>query len=711
MTPTSPWNRRWTRGALLAAVLALGGLAAGPVAGRSTPELARLQVEGLGLLRNHSLRQSLILLLGKQRGPTIDANGIEDAAIILQSTLVEDGYLEPVITIGVRTGSGPVTDYLFDPQLDHPLPRSIAATDVRYEVQRGPRFKVAAVTFTGLTALPADKARAYFRGDGLLANWTAERAYSPDRLGRSVRNLTETLRLRGYAEASVAAGEPQVNAATGAVAIAITVREGPLWRVTALRYQVPDPALAPAALTTTGIGEPWSSEWEHDAEAVIRRWYFQRGYPDVRIRIVPDAAPAAAGERAVTAVARVNPGPLVRLGAVRFVGNTRTKEAVLRPLVRAKAGDLLDPTQVQDGQYRISRLGVFRAVDLQYAPPSGGTRDAVYELQEGKKQDVDLLAGWGSFEELRAGVEWHDYDLFGLAHEGSLKFVESLKSTEGDYDYTVPELFGTASDGTAKLFGFQLRQRDLENEQYGITLSVATPLPQWGANLLTGYTFERLRAENDTLATALTDLTHATATSVQAGITRDRRDNPLRPRRGYKLFFQAEEASRWLGGQVDFQEVQLSGSYHTNWGPSRWLHLGFSHAFITTLGAPADNVLPPNVLFFPGGEDSIRGYAQGEAAPRDPVTGQLLGAKTITLFSAELEQELTAKWSAVVFSDTLGAAARFRNYPFDYELYSVGVGLRYETIVGPVRLEYGRNLNPRPGDPSGAIQFSVGFPF
>jgi outer membrane protein insertion porin family len=703
-------RRRWSRGAALA-TLALGWAAFGSSTGGSAPVLAQLHVEGLGLLADHTSRQTLILLLGKQRGATIDATAIEDAALILESTLVQQGYLEPAIQIVVRTGEGAATVYPFDPQLDHPLPRSIAATDVRFEVRRGRRFKVASVTFTGLTTLTAPKARAYFRGDGLLADFTAESAYSPDRLRRSIDNLMQTLRLRGYAEASVTAAEPKVNEATGAVALQVVVHEGALWRVVALQCQMADHGPGPEGLKPPGIGEPWSAAWQHDAEAALRRWYFQRGHPDVHIRIVPQAASETAGERAVTAVASVDPGPVVRLGAVRFVGNTRTKESVLRPLVREKSGDLLDPSEIQNGEYRISRLGVFSSVDLTYAPPRGDTRDAVYQLQEGKKQDVDLLAGWGSFEELRGGVEWHDYDLFGLAHEGSLKVVESLKSTEGDYDYTVPELFGSSSDGTAKLFGFQLRQRDLENEQYGITLSVATPLPAWDASLLTGYTFERLEAENDTLATALTDLTHANATSVQAGLTRDRRDNPLRPRRGYKLFLQAQEASRWLGGQVDFQDVQLGASYHTNWGPSRWLHVGFSHSFITTFGAPANNVLPPNVLFFPGGEDSIRGYGQGEAAPRDPATGDLLGAKTMTLLNLELEQELTTKWSAVLFSDSLGAAARFRDYPFDYELYSVGVGLRYETIVGPVRLEYGRNLNPRPGDPHGAVQFSVGFPF
>lgn len=79
--------------------------------------------------------------------------------------------------------------------------------------------------------------------------------------------------------------------------------------------------------------------------------------------------------------------------------------------------------------------------------------------------------------------------------------------------------------------------------------------------------------------------------------------------------------------------------------------------------------------------------------------------------SVELEQALTPKWSLGLFSDSLGFAHSIDHYPFDTGLYSVGGALRWRTLVGPMRLEYGYNLNPRPGDPKGTLQFSIGFPF
>ena len=64
-----------------------------------------------------------------------------------------------------------------------------------------------------------------------------------------------------------------------------------------------------------------------------------------------------------------------------------------------------------------------------------------------------------------------------------------------------------------------------------------------------------------------------------------------------------------------------------------------------------------------------------------------------------------------MFFDALGQAASIEDYPFNEGLYSAGLGVRWKTIIGPVRLEYGRNLNPRAQDPDGTLQVSIGFPF
>jgi outer membrane protein insertion porin family len=679
-------------------------------AGASGPK-AEVRITGLGWLENRLARRTLGALLGDKPRATLDANAIEDSALVLFSQLTDEGYLRPELNVKITLADGRTTTYPVDAHLEHPLPRPLEARAVTFEVRRGPRFVLQEITFTGLAALSPEKARTFFVGEGMLISLDSERIYSPGRLQRSVTSLEAELRQRGYAEATVASDHLVVDEVTGKAQVNIVVNEGPLWQVTALRFDVADGGEPPSLVEMGRTGRPWSSLWRQDLLTAIRRWYYERGHPDVQVQITPDAAPAVAGSRAVAVVAAITPGSKVQVGQVRFLGNAHTKTSILTPLVPVKTGEPLDPAKFDDGQSRLLRLGVFNRVELAYEPPDGDTRDAVYRVTEGRRQEVSLLAGYGSYEQLRGGIEWKHYNLFGRAFSDDLELIQSMKSTQGSYTFSVPELFGSTVDGSARIFGLRREELAFLREEYGANASLLWPLPGLGASLTTGYTLQNLGNTDNELASSSVDTSRTTSASLDLGLTRDKRDSPLEPHHGYKLALRAELAAKALGGDVDYQQAIFTASWHTPWGHSRWLHLGFAQGVVTTMGAPEGSQPPVNVLFYPGGDGSIRGYQKDEAAPRSPTTGQFVGAKTYTQINVELEQALTRKWTAVAFFDGVGTAVRLEDYPASEKLYSVGLGVRYQTVVGPVRLEYGHNLNPRPFDPSGTVLFSVGFPF
>jgi outer membrane translocation and assembly module TamA len=284
-----------------------------------------------------------------------------------------------------------------------------------------------------------------------------------------------------------------------------------------------------------------------------------------------------------------------------------------------------------------------------------------------------------------------------------------MKSTSGDYTYAVPELFGESIDGAARLFALRRKEIAFQRQEYGASFTLKRPISWLRAEGTAGYTLQKLGNRDNQLATQATDKEQLNAASVDFGLTGDHRDNPLRPRRGYRWFTQIELAARSLGGAAEYQRLELGAAYHTPWGDGRWVHVGVTHGVITTLGT-TDATLPVNKRFFPGGDNSIRGYQNGEAAPRG-ADGLFIGAKSYLLLNLELEQALTPNWSAVAFVDALGTAAQLRDYPFAGRLYTAGLGVRYQTLIGPIRVEYGHNLNPRPGDPHGTWQISIGNPF
>jgi outer membrane protein insertion porin family len=139
------------------------------------------------------------------------------------------------------------------------------------------------------------------------------------------------------------------------------------------------------------------------------------------------------------------------------------------------------------------------------------------------------------------------------------------------------------------------------------------------------------------------------------------------------------------------------------------LHLGVRSGAIVTSDENSSNV-PFVERFFLGGEDTVRGYREGKASPLDE-NGDEIGAQAYVLTNVELEQRLYSDLSIVVFYDGLyNSQDGFYEDGTEY-LYSIGLGLNYKTVVGPVRLEYGYHPDPRKHDTQGTLHLSIGFPF
>ncbi|GAB1488705.1 hypothetical protein MASR2M8_11520 [Opitutaceae bacterium] len=681
--------------------------------GADSPDRTRagLEVSGLGWWESREMRRALERLLGEERGATVDANAIEDAVFLMMSALENDGYLNPQIDVALVKADGTSERFSFDETLATLLPRPLEAKEVRFEVTRGVRYRVSAVEFTGLKTLAVEDAVEVIRPSGGLLPGGMARIYAPGRLQRALDVLLDEFHQRGYAEAAVTVRNLVINDATGDVDLAIEVREGPRSRVASLAFAGDSATGIELNDLVPDVARSWTYLWQQDVLEEIRRRHFAEGYPDVQVRMEIDrSAPLSDGERPVAVTARITTGSRVTVGQVRFTGVERTRESVLQRRVSVESGEPLNPLVLERTRYRLGQLGIFDGVDLQYLPETGEVRDPVFFLNETAPWEASLLAGYGSYERLRAGVELRQMNLFGRAHQSRLLLVQSFKSSRGDYTYTMPELFGETLDASVNVFGLQRDERAFLRQEYGGGVTLRRPLPWIRADALAGFTYQALRSKENELTTREVDEEQVTVASLDLGLTRDTRDNPLRPHTGYRWFMQLEAASRSLGGEVDYQRMELGLAVHRPWGRARWIHAGLTHGVLTTFGVNGSADPPVNKRFFPGGDASIRGYPSGSASPR-AADGRFIGAKSYVLANLEVEQTVVGNWTAVLFADALGTASRLAEYPFDEELYSVGLGVRYQSLVGPIRLEYGRNVSPREGDPSGTLHFSVGFPF
>jgi outer membrane protein assembly complex protein YaeT len=531
-------------------------------------------------------------------------------------------------------------------------------------------------------------------------------------LRRGLSSLTDTLDRQGYQEAKAEVSQLRLDDRTGAVRASIRVRQGPKFIVHSAHEEFYyGGAAKPQEERTVFPNKPYSRLWQQDFILSLKTNLFHRGYADATVEIQTLRRKPEDNQVQMDLLARVRSGQQVRIGAVEFKGEKKTKPWLMARRVRIERGELLDPIRVEEGRARLAKLGIFDTVDLDYRPVNEHTRDVIYRVKEGKELTVSLLFGYGSYELLRGGFEAEENNIWGRAHRAELRAVQSFKSSSGAFTYTSPELVGKDVDLFVNASGLRRQEIDFTRLEYGGGLGLHKYFQPAATDVSARYSYQILSAlDFSTVQGVATEgLINPAVGSIILQLKHDRRDNPLYPRSGYQVFTTLETATEHLGGIANYQRIEVLPSWHHPLGGGRFISLRLSQGVDVSFGDPANN-LPFDKRFFPGGADSIRGYQETQASPRN-IFGQIVGAATYTLGTVELEQALTPKWSVVVFSDSLGFARLIQNYPFDTGLFSVGGGVRWRTLIGPVRLEYGYNLNPRPGDPSGTLQFSVGYPF
>ncbi|MDR2674383.1 MAG: BamA/TamA family outer membrane protein [Opitutaceae bacterium] len=699
------------------------------------PRRVRISVRGTGWWGNIQQTRTINQILDARRGPAVGANEIEDIAFLLISALVDDGYLRPKLDIQVTAPDGAKSSYACDATFDLDLPRDIPVAEIRFTITRGRRYHLKNLSFTGLAILPEADARALFFPATAWAGLSPP--YSTAAFKQSISALLGEFRRRGHAQAAIDASGLHLDHANGNVTAEIKITPGPVWEVRRITINESRTGDAPpAAIDTAALqklaGLPWSQWWQQDLAEQTRQLYFHHGYPDVQLRLehtaAPPAAVAPAPRRAsqsaipnpqspipaivpVAVTLHVTPGPQVRIGKISLAGNRHTRAATIRRRIHSREGGLFNPVRLENARYRIAQLGVFDDVRLAAAPDGAPVRDITFALKETPRHQASLLAGWGSYEELRGGVELRSNNLIGIADQTRLQLVHSTKSTSGDLNLLLPDPLGYSVNAALRLYGLHREEVSFDREEYGAAITLRRLFGRSKYETSAGYSYEYLLNKNSTIETYTGQDDCSLAASIKLSIGRDRRDNPLLPRRGWHWLLQSETASHALGGDADYEKLRLTASYHTAWKRTRWLHAGLDAGLIEPIDGAAIAALPLNKLHFPGGQNSIRGYPEGKAAPRAPAAAGYLGADVYLLANLELEQALTESWSVVVFYDFLTDKAKLAADPAYECLHSLGLGLRYRTLLGPLRLEYGRNLNPRPADPKGTLHLSIGFPF
>lgn len=666
-----------------------------------------LELAGLGWLEERRLEERIGFLLGFQRGESIELTAalLEDTAFLLLEQMERQGYLQPEI-LGLFESDGEDLEARWVAPYEVQLPVAYQAKRARFEIVPGRLFTYDSVTVTGLESVELKMPERFFIPGGTLFTRKKDLAFTEENLKRRKERLLNALEAMGYARAIVASEMIDKNGETGAVTVVLSVETGPLYRVGAVTVEVMDGGPEFAADKGFESGVPLNREWLRETRIRLLHTAYAAGFPDAQVRHFLGEETGVSELELVQSIRfELQYGGAATLAGVRFEGDPETKQSVLRRQADLVVGDPLDPRLVDRARRRIMALGIHQQVEMAYESEGDDGRVAVYQLTPSARKELQLVGGWGSYEQARGGFRWSHKNPFGRAHRYTARVKQSFKSTLLAGSYRMPQVFGSDLEGYSEIEYSSREEISYDRTRQGGLVGVSTMLGSngWRASVEYGWFVE----EADNIAGSSLSLEDdALVASLGLSLSLDRRDNALAPTTGYNLFANLKTARNELGGDVNYQRLQVGAGFHQPLRESTLLHLGLRGGLL--LGEESE--FPFGERFFSGGESSVRGYKEGEASPLN-LNGEPIGAEAFWRVNVELEERVFRDVSLVMFGDAVGVS-RDGGFGEDLEvLGSLGIGLRYQTAVGPVRLEYGHNLNPREADRSGKFHFSIGYPF
>jgi outer membrane protein insertion porin family len=518
-------------------------------------------------------------------------------------------------------------------------------------------------------------------------------------LGEDVRALQRELEQRGYAQATVQLEVPEGG---GALPVVFRVREGPPVEVGTVRVQseVATPEdRAPTELHLRS-GQPYRlGDLSRDVSSVLTA-FRDGGYPQAEV--VPEVTPSADGRRA-DVVLHVRPGPRVLVDQVVIAGLRRTSETVVRREMLLKEGEPLGLQKVLESQRRLAALGIFERVSVsELDPETPFARSLLVAAQEAPLTTVAYGVGYAERDRVRGSVEVTRRNLFGYDRSLSTFARVSFRGSRLLTTFREPYLLGHHQE--LFLTGFREEEdRDFfDFVRWGGILQTGRALSA-GWSLIVRYTYQQTHSFNIVNPDEVDrEFTNSTLSGPSVSVVRDTRDDPLDPHRGVFLSSDLQLSSRLLGGD-SFAKGFLQAARYQHLRRGTVLALSSRLGLARTFGNAPSLLLPRPDRFYAGGDYTLRGFKFDAVAP--------LGGNALLLGGVELRQDVGRFLSTALFTEAGNVFPLVTRLDVDDLRYTAGVGLRYRSALGPLRVDWGFKLDRREGEKLSHLHVTIGHAF
>jgi outer membrane protein insertion porin family len=652
---------------------------------KEKPTIIKIDLQGNDEFDDTKLREKLTI----STGAIADAVLIQDNANKLRAFYEEEGYwLSRII----------------------PVIKNVSADEVSltYQIEEGPKIKIRKIVTEGNKALSAGKIKGVMETKEwwLFSFITSSGYYQKERMETDVERIRDLYFNDGYIK--VVIGEPAVRLAEDkkGMTITIPVSEGDQYRVSSISLSgnkvFSDDVIRKRI--SMAPEKPFSKGTLRKDILSISELYSENGY--ALITVTPDLVPDE-NNKLVQVALKIDEGEKYRIGRIEISGNTKTRDKVIRREVRLDEGDVFNSSLLKRSYERINNLNFFETVELVPKPhPEEKLVDVDIKVKERPTGFFSIGGGYSSVEKFIAMIELTQGNLFGRGQFIKLRAELGGRTTYYDVTFRDPWFLDKPLSFSTNVYKISKEYPEYDKEATGFGISLGKRFREyWWGEL--SYNFENAKISNvdeddpDVSDIIKDQIGTSTTSSITPSLTRDSRDNYLDPSKGSRNSIYTTFAG--LGGSNKFFKGEIDSAWYFPLGSTAALlrgRLGYAAGLF-------GKELPLYERFYVGGINTVRGLGYGDAGPKDD-DGDPIGGTEELIFNVEYIFPLISeiKLKGVVFFDAGNSYEDLKN--FGDLRYTTGAGVRWISPVGPVRIEWGYNLDQKPGEQPSKFEFAFG---
>ena len=577
---------------------------------------------------------------------------------------------------------------------------------VTFNITEGERLFVRTISFEGNRAFTSKELKNIMS----LAEWSIfhfindSGILKKDQLKQDTDKLTAFYLNHGFINAQV--GEPVITHDKKGIYVKIPIVEGKQFKVGKLDITGDTLTVSRAEL----LNKLNISKKEfYDRDAIMKDMEFITqacnddgyAYADITPRTVPQEK-----TQTVDVTFNIKKGHEVFFNRITITGNTKSRDKVIRRQLAFSEGDLYSSSKLKSSYMALNRLRYFEEINFQTEKgPEENLTDVNINVKEKPTGMFSIGAGYSAQDHAIGTAQVSQQNLFGRGQILSLKGSLGTVSNVLELSFTEPYLFDTLVWSQFSLWRAQ-RQYDTYNlNTQGVGMTFGYPL--WPR--VNGYVGYKLFTNDvadvqDTAADIIKQEAGKTTESVVTfNLTKDTTDDYMFPTTGYKNTGTIDYAGGPLQGSTDY----IRYGAKTAWFHPLPLDTVFSvRARAGFIERTSDTDVPIFERYYLGGIDTLRGLR--DVGPRDPATGDPLGGFTMMCFNFEYIFPLikNAGMKGLVFFDT--GNAWDSGWHIDDMRKTVGLGIRWYSPIGPLRLEWGYVLDQKENESSNRFEFTMG---